>query len=337
MIDLSKKKIKNGINVFEFLVKKLKNPNFNFVDVGARNGSFILPENYAKYTTIYGFEPNQEEYTKLINNNTDAKNHGIVEPEFKEKKFFNTALFSKKCKKKLFITKGPGACTLMGKVDKKMTINLSRSFDKGLDYFNKIQKLQKTEFIDCDKLDNIYKSKEYIDFLKIDVEGAELDVLEGAKKLLKTRKILMIKSEFFMTPYYKKHILLGHQQVFLDKLNYRLIYIDNNHGKYSWKPSKIIDEYDNKFSYAGDAYFMLDPDLNNLNNEQKFRLGMICLALQFNSTGLNFLDSSKILDNSILRELEVLASNPKVIRKLTIFWKKIPAMLANLLKIKNVT
>ena len=68
------------------------------------------------------------------------------------------------------------------------------------------------------------KKDQFIDLLKIDVEGSELDVLEGSYKTLKTKKILMIKSEFLMTPYYKKRVLLGHQQVFLDKLKYRLVY-----------------------------------------------------------------------------------------------------------------
>lgn len=37
---------------------------------------------------------------------------------------------------------------------------------------------------------------EYIHFLKVDVEGADLDVLKGAKRLLKNRKIKFIQFEF---------------------------------------------------------------------------------------------------------------------------------------------
>ena len=47
----------------------------------------------------------------------------------------------------------------MGGVDKKMTKNLSRLFDKGLDYYNKVQKIKKTQSIKCDKLDNVWKKK----------------------------------------------------------------------------------------------------------------------------------------------------------------------------------
>ena len=189
MIDLSKKKLKCGSNVFDFLVGKLPSKNFIFFDVGARNGSFILPENFSKYTTLYGFEPNLDEYKKLINFKTDAIKFGIKEPKFKKKKFYNFALFSSKCIKKLSITNGAGTYSLMGGVDKKMTKNLSRLFDKGLDYYNKVQKIKKTQSIKCDKLDNVWKKKDqFIDLLKIDVEGSELDVLEGSYKTLKTKK-----------------------------------------------------------------------------------------------------------------------------------------------------
>ena len=93
MIDLSKKKLKCGSNVFDFLVGKLPSKNFIFFDVGARNGSFILPENFSKYTTLYGFEPNIDEYKKLVNFKTDAIKFGIKEPKFKKKKVLQFCTF----------------------------------------------------------------------------------------------------------------------------------------------------------------------------------------------------------------------------------------------------
>ena len=46
------------------------------------------------------------------------------------------------------------------------------------------------------------------------------------------------------------------------------INIQKNHFTYSWKPTKIKDDYDEKFLLAGDAYYIIDPDLNKLNSEQ---------------------------------------------------------------------
>ena len=336
MINILNKKANSSQTIISFLLSKLKKKSFNFFDVGARNGSFILPEDYTIHTIMYGFEPNQEEYEKLISNNTDANKHGIIESRFKEKKFFNTALYEKKCNRKIYITNGPGAVTLMGPAHKKISVNLSRKFDKDLDYFEKVQKLKEVKSVKCDNLDALWSdNEEYIDFIKLDTEGTELNILKGAEKLLRKKKILMIKSEFFHTPYYKVHSLLGHQQVYLDKLGYRLVFVERDHYGYSWKKSNVNEEYDKRYQYAGDAYYIPDPDLNTLNQEQFIRLGIINIALGFKASGINFLRSSKKFNNEEIFKIEKLASTPSLLRRITNFWKKIPSMVSIFLKLNH--
>ena len=100
--------------------------------------------------------------------------------------------------------------------------------------------------------------------------------------------------------------------------------------------SSIKDDYDKKFIYAGDAYYILDPDLNILSPEQKFRLGIICLSLQFNSTGINLIRQSNLINDQIINEIEFLATRPVLVRKLAILWKT-PALISNFFKLKNVS
>jgi len=78
MINILNKKANSSQTVISFLLSKLKKKSFNFFDVGARNGSFILPEDYTIHTIMYGFEPNQEEYEKLISNNTDIHSYSLL-------------------------------------------------------------------------------------------------------------------------------------------------------------------------------------------------------------------------------------------------------------------
>jgi FkbM family methyltransferase len=60
-------------------------------------------------------------------------------------------------------------------------------------------------------LDSFCKNEqiERIDLLKMDVQGGELDILQGAKQLLAQQKIAVIYSEVFFVPMYQNQPLFG--------------------------------------------------------------------------------------------------------------------------------
>jgi hypothetical protein len=55
----------------------LLNKNINVVDVGARNGMTLLGD-FSQYCNLFGFEPNPQEYEKLITNTTDHRGGGFL-------------------------------------------------------------------------------------------------------------------------------------------------------------------------------------------------------------------------------------------------------------------
>ena len=316
--------------IWNIIHKKLDENKINptIVDVGARNGMFLLHKEYCRISDLIGFEPNKVEYEKLIKNNTDAKKI-FVEPNFQSKKYFNYALWKKKCKKNFFITKGPGASTLMGESEKNTSemfiINAKNSYKDDHTAISKVQK------IDCNKLDNVPSIK-IIDFLKLDTEGSELSILEGAYNLLKKKKILMIKCEFVFFKYYKEHKIFGDIHSFLDSLGYRLLAIDLDQPKYSPLKNGIPAPNDKGLNYAGDAYFCIDFSKNKIRNEESLRLGAISLSLGFNNLGLFFLHNSQDFTN---KELEIVTnslSKVSILRKFTDYWKKLPSIIYNLIK-----
>ena len=69
-----------------------------------------------------------------------------------------------------------------------------------------------TESINTTRLDDV-QGLPPIDFLKLDVQGAELDVLKGATRTLEST--LVIESEVEFVPLYKNQPLFGDIQVFL--------------------------------------------------------------------------------------------------------------------------
>jgi FkbM family methyltransferase len=296
-----------------------------FVDVGARNGSFILPPSYAAHCRITGFEPNPVEYEKLKLGRTDSMRAGAKEPAFKERRYYPYGVWSSKCERTLYITIGPGAVSLTGPVNAKMVGNMYLAADTGESYLDRHQRVVSTQSIPCVALDDLWpEPTSVIDVLKLDVEGGELEVLKGARKLLSQKRVLLVKAEFLLAPYYEDRVTLGHQQVFLDELGYRLIGLESDQSRYSWRPTKINSDKDKWMSYAGDAVYVLDPDRNSLSPEISYRLGLACMAMGFNAFGLNLIRESGQVGEAEIVAIEQEANRIPLFRRLRKRWLAVP-------------
>lgn len=298
------------------------------VDVGARNGMFILDSRYCEISKLLGFEPNKVEFKKLINNKTDTKSAGLNEPNFLQKEYLNLCLWEKNTSKRFYVTEGPGASTLMGKTDKKMTDFFLSGKTKN--YETEHTKIKKNYIVKCKKLDDLCK-EQIIDFLKIDTEGSELSILKGSERKLKTRQILFIKTEFVFFRYYKKHNIFGEIHNYLEKFGYRLIHIDLDQPKYSPIKTVIPSINDKGLMYAGDAYFCVDYTRFKFDKDIYKRLTLISFALGFTNLGLFFQEKSKDLSNDQMKIINKMLSKKSFLRKAVDSWKLFPSKIINLL------
>ena len=199
------------INIFDLyhqkrIINYLKKLNLEyFIDVGAHKGeflSYILSINYKK---IYCFEPQKKIFKMLYKNFKNKKNiqlfnlglaHKNSKIIFYENKLTSTSTFSR------------SKNTTFSKV-KNLILNSNNS------YIDKYPLNVRT-------LDEIFINKKIFNiFLKIDVEGFELNVLKGAKKTLSKKvKFILIERHFFQL--YKGNST-EKVHLFLKKNNFKLI------------------------------------------------------------------------------------------------------------------
>jgi FkbM family methyltransferase len=293
------------------------------VDVGARNGIYDVPESYTRYAAFVGFEPNPAEYEKLVADNTDSMKAGYIGPRFKSKHYHPYALWSADETRTFYITAGPGACTLMGEGRREITDRMYRDTpkDQGGSYAY-IPTVERTIPMECRRMDNLVTGT--IDYLKLDVEGAEVEVFKGAQKLFDRKAILFIKSEFLITPYHQATPLLGHQHALLHDAGFRLLDTDQHHARYARGKTAIPPTSDRRLIYAGDAYFALDPDRNALAPMDLQRMAAASFAFGFNSFGVGLMRDAALLPAAEIDAVERAVAYVKPLTRMKDAWIAFP-------------
>lgn len=206
------------------LVKLLRSENIliNFVDIGSRNGIVELRE-ISSFVNAYGFEPNPIEFDKLISGKTDASLLGLKSPKYRSVIYSPYALADKSGVCKFYVTYGPGAA---GMLEPDFT-RLKEIHWKGDTYKKNFAEdiftVDKVIEVNAKTLTEFAKEKElsYIDYLKIDVEGSEFEVLEGAEQLL--NNVGVIKVEVCFIPFRKDQKLFSEVDLLLRKYGFDLL------------------------------------------------------------------------------------------------------------------
>lgn len=176
----------------QWLPSIIKNNNPVLIDIGANIGNYseLLALNF-KNGTIYSFEPNPETF-KIFKKKTEQHDNIVA---------VNSGVGDKSQRLKLYTSK------------KNLTsVNSSTNYEALLDVFpsEEITSLE-IELISLNSFMTDNKIK-HIDFLKIDTEGFEFEILTNIKNIIYDNKIGIIQFEFnevslkkrtFLSDYYK--------------------------------------------------------------------------------------------------------------------------------------
>jgi len=230
--------LNEGIDLSIFLFgtseKKIRNLKYLFksdskltiIDIGANIGSISLP--LAKIfdkSKIFAIEPTNYAFKKLNKNLNLNKNL--------KKNIFLNQLFLSKVKRPKEVWS---------------SWNFNDSKDKHKQHLGSLHSIKKKSYISLTKFVNLKKIKK-IDFIKLDVDGHELDVLKSGEKILKTKKpIIFIEIAPYLYPEfgYKCSELIN----YIKKLKYSFYTED-------LKKISNINSYINNITYGGSENFYL--------------------------------------------------------------------------------
>lgn len=162
------------MNAIHYVKNNLISDHPVLFDVGANVGSYthVLQKHFDANAKIYAFEPSSRTFEKLQNNIGSSENVHLFQHGFGEKKSSLTLYFN------------PEKSTL------------ASVYNRNLEHFG--MALDASEEIHLETIDGFCKEQniDTIDFLKIDVEGHETSVLNGAEAMLSDKKIQFIQFEF---------------------------------------------------------------------------------------------------------------------------------------------
>lgn len=158
----------------EIFTDSKKNCGFIAFDIGANVGEYTkeLINAFGKEIQVHAFEPSRQTFSVLKKNVGDLNNVTLI----------NKGCSNTNCSMPLYTN--------------TVTSKLASVYDRRLDHFSiKMSKNDNANFITVDSYctDN---NISHVDFMKIDVEGHEFKVLEGAKEMINSKAIDYIQFEF---------------------------------------------------------------------------------------------------------------------------------------------
>lgn len=238
-------------------------PTITIIDAGAMDlGSAAFEGNEHRpllkggVGRIIGFEPVKAECDKL---NAKVKARGSTNELY------------------LPYAVGDGSRRTFHICNKAMTSSLYEPNTRLLKLFQNLEELVRvvsTEEMDSKRLDDLPEVAE-TDFMKLDIQGAELDVLRGATNLLK--RVVVISTEVEFVPLYKDQPLFADVDAFLRGQGFLLHSLPGMMGR-AFKPMQNganLNQMFNQALWAQVTYVKDFTKLDTLDPDQLLRLAVI--------------------------------------------------------------
>ncbi len=245
------------------------------LDIGARGGVVGDIEPLGRAASVYGFEPDEDECAKL-NQSIESNPH-----PFGTLQFLPVALGPKEEQRTLHIMRHEGASSLLSPDP-----DVTKRFGTRAAYFD----VARTVTIDTKPLDGVITDYAIANpvYMKIDVEGFELEILKGAEALLQS-SLLAMRAEIAFLPCRIGQPDFGEIAAFLKQFNLMpmgFLYIIDWRSQTRVKHPRRMSgplPYSRGQMVHGDVLFLRDPHslAENTDVEIKAKLSLALLALLY--------------------------------------------------------
>jgi FkbM family methyltransferase len=160
---------------------------------------------------------------------------------------------------------------------------------------------QRKETIKTETADNFFRSQnlERIDFLKLDTQGTELEILKGARESLKAGKIAVVKTEVLFLPVYRDQCTFSDIDRFMKDQGFVFVdcafYPDAVTAVRSTPAIRDVKLHEQaRFTAGGDAFYVFDPNGYGGADKRSFliRSAVVLNQLGYVSVALDLLRSA---------------------------------------------
>ncbi len=155
---------------------------FNYVDVGAR-GDIEEPWSLLdkECLRVIGFEPDPDEARRL----------GEQHPE---RSYYGTGLWGEKTEGTFYLCEIPEVSSMYPP---------NQAYNQRYRERHHVKRVPVREIpVNCDAMDNVLREEDTPDFIKIDTQGSEYEIIKGARRIL-TDNIPMVLTETWCSEIYK--------------------------------------------------------------------------------------------------------------------------------------
>lgn len=260
----------------------------NYLDVGARGD---IAEPWSLFSPnkikVIGFEPDPVECARLSK-------------VYPERKYYPNALWSGQANRPFYLCEWSSTSSMYPPAESS-----NRQYrDKHWTGRVPVQTL----YVDCVPLDSIVAPEDAPDFIKIDTQGAELEILKGAVKLLENGNPLVL-AETWCTEVYAGMPLTHDVMAFMYKLGYQVFDL-NVAAAWQHRILSLRDVHGKAKTIGFDLLFVKQLDKLKFENEgDLLKFAGLCELYGFRDYAMAVLENSTLKSERKSEALEEMVQN----------------------------